>query len=99
MESTALKSCPDCNASIPAGVAGCPHCGAHFAVADSAKLVPPPAEPPPPKPVAMLQYKVVEKKHRSLLRGRLTAQQLEDLINEHAREGWVLDRIVAGETA
>jgi hypothetical protein len=47
----------------------------------------------------MLTYKVVEKKHRSFLKGRMTAQDLEDLINEYAASGWILDRIVSGETA
>lgn len=47
----------------------------------------------------MPRYKVVEKKHKSFLGGRLSADDLESLINEHAEEGWTLDRIVAGETA
>jgi hypothetical protein len=47
----------------------------------------------------MTRYKVVEKKHRSFLKGRMSADQLEALINEHAEAGWELDRIVAGETA
>lgn len=47
----------------------------------------------------MLEYKVVEQKHKSFLRGRMSAQDLEKSINQYAADGWVLDRIVAGETA
>lgn len=47
----------------------------------------------------MLEYKVVEQKQKSFLRGRMTAQDLENAINQYAAEGWTLDRIVAGETA
>ena len=47
----------------------------------------------------MATYKVVEQKQRSFLKGRMTGQQLEDLINKHAQDGWILGRIVAGETA
>jgi hypothetical protein len=47
----------------------------------------------------MLEYKVVEQKQKSFLRGRMTAQDLENSINQYAAEGWTLDRIVAGETA
>jgi len=47
----------------------------------------------------MSTYKVVEKKKKSFLKGKLTPQDLEKLINEHASQGWKLDRIVAGETA
>jgi len=46
----------------------------------------------------MLEYKVLEQKHKSFMRGRMTAQDLENLINQYAGEGWTLDRIVAGET-
>ena len=46
----------------------------------------------------MHRYMVVEKK-KTFLKGAITAQQLEDLINEHAEKGWDLDRIIAGETA
>lgn len=46
-----------------------------------------------------MEYRVVEKKSSSFLKGRMTATQLEQLINKHAGEGWELDRIVAGETA
>jgi hypothetical protein len=47
----------------------------------------------------MLEYKVVEQKRTSFLRGRMSAQDLENSINQYAAEGWTLDRIVAGETA
>ena len=47
----------------------------------------------------MFEYKVVEKKHKSFLGSRMSADDLESLINEHAGEGWTLDRIVTGETA
>ncbi len=47
----------------------------------------------------MPTYKVVEKKTKSFLKGRMSAQQLEDLINQYADDGWTLDRIVAGDTA
>ena len=47
----------------------------------------------------MLSYKVVEQKQKSFLKGRVTGQALEDLINSYAKQGWALDRIVAGETA
>lgn len=47
----------------------------------------------------MLTYRVVEKKQTTFFGGRMSADDLEDLINTHAKEGWTLDRIVAGETA
>ena len=47
----------------------------------------------------MPTYKVVEKKTKSFLKGRMSAQQLEDMINQYADDGWTLDRIVAGDTA
>ena len=47
----------------------------------------------------MHRYMVVEKKTKTFLKGAITAQQLQDLINEHASQGWDLDRILAGETA
>ena len=46
-----------------------------------------------------MQYKVVEQKTKSFVKGKLKASQLEELINKHAAGGWILDRIVAGETA
>jgi len=49
--------------------------------------------------VSMPIYKVVEKKKKSLLKGTITAQDLEDAINEYASQGWSLDRILSGETA
>ena len=47
----------------------------------------------------MPTYKVVEKKKKSFISGRLTASDLENLINQEAKKGWTLDRIVAGDTA
>jgi hypothetical protein len=47
----------------------------------------------------MPQYRVVEQKAKSFMKGRMSAQELENLINKYAGEGLVLDRIVAGETA
>ena len=47
----------------------------------------------------MPKYKIVEQKVKSFLKGRMSPQQLEDLINKHADDGWTLDRIVAGDTA
>ena len=41
----------------------------------------------------MNQYRVVEKKTKTFLKGAITAEQLEELINEHAEKGWDLDRI------
>ncbi|MNS62381.1 hypothetical protein D3C72_954400 [compost metagenome] len=46
----------------------------------------------------MPTYKVVEKKKRSLMKGVIKAQDLEDAINEYANQGWILDRILADET-
>lgn len=47
----------------------------------------------------MYTYKVVEQKTKSFLRGRMSADDLQTLINSYAHNGWTLDRIVAGETA
>ena len=47
----------------------------------------------------MPTYRVVEQKQKSFLHGRMSAPDLELLINEHAGQGWTLDRIVAGDTA
>lgn len=47
----------------------------------------------------MPTYKVIEQKQKSFLSGRMSADDLEKLINKHANDGWTLDRIVAGETA
>ncbi len=47
----------------------------------------------------MIFYKVVEVKHNSFGRGRMSAYDLEYKINQWANVGWVLDRIVTGETA
>ncbi|MDG2035247.1 MAG: DUF4177 domain-containing protein [Pseudomonadales bacterium] len=47
----------------------------------------------------MKRYKVVEQKTKSFVKGKMTAQDLENKINEVAQEGWTLDRVIAGETA
>ena len=47
----------------------------------------------------MLTYKVVEKEKPSWFKTvGDPAQTVEDWINEYAREGWTLDRILVGET-
>ncbi len=46
----------------------------------------------------MITYKVVEIKQRSLMKGYMTAQDLQNLINQWANLGWTLDRMSAGET-
>ena len=44
----------------------------------------------------MATYKVIERKTKSFLRGRMTAAELKQLLNQYGNEGWSLDRIVAG---
>jgi len=44
-------------------------------------------------------YKVIEKKQSSWWHGKITAQALEDLINETSRAGWVLEKIEKAETS
>lgn len=79
--------CPYCGSETAEGSAFCQSCGKSFATkADD-------------RPGMPLKYKVVEQKQQSFLKGRMSAQDLEDLINTHATSGWTLDRIVAGETA
>jgi hypothetical protein len=46
----------------------------------------------------MPEYKVVEQKKKSWMKGVMRAEDLENVLNEHANQGWTLDRIVAGET-
>jgi len=46
----------------------------------------------------MFEYKVVEQKHKSLIKGRIRAKDFEDLLNKHPADGWVLGRIISGET-
>jgi len=43
-------------------------------------------------------YKVAEQKQKSLLKGKMKAVDLESLLNQYANEGWILDRIIGGET-
>jgi len=47
----------------------------------------------------MIEYKVVEIKKKSFWKGAMKVEQLEELLNEYGRDGWILDRIVTGETA
>ena len=47
----------------------------------------------------MIFYRVAEVKHQTFSRGRMSANDLENKINEWASFGWALDRIVTGETA
>lgn len=47
----------------------------------------------------MPHYQVVEVKQKSMLKGRITAQDLQLKINKYAHHGWELDKIVSGETA
>ncbi len=44
-------------------------------------------------------YKVVEQKHKLFLSGRMSADDLDKLINKCASGSWTLNRIIAGETA
>lgn len=46
----------------------------------------------------MPQYKVVEQKQKTFLKGRMRASDLEKILNDHGAEGWTLDRLVSGET-
>ncbi len=46
----------------------------------------------------MPRYKVIEQKTQRMFRGRMSAAQLEQLLNTNTRDGWVLDRIVAADT-
>jgi len=44
-------------------------------------------------------YKLVEIKQKSFFKGHMKLEDLEGKINEFATQGWILDRIVSGETA
>ena len=46
----------------------------------------------------MYTYKLVEIKQKSFFKGHMKLEDLKDTINEYASEGWILDRIVSGET-
>ena len=46
----------------------------------------------------MLFYKVVEIKQKSFTRGYMTTMDLQNVINEWANLGWILDRLTSGET-
>jgi hypothetical protein len=45
-----------------------------------------------------MRYRVVEVAQRRLFRGQLRAADLERSLNEHAGNGWTLDRVVSAET-
>ena len=47
----------------------------------------------------MYQYKMVDFKKKSFWKGHMKLEDLEAEINEYAKLGWELDRIVSGETA
>ena len=47
----------------------------------------------------MFVYKVVEIKQKSMIRGFMTASDLQNAINLWANVGWTLDRLTSGETA
>ena len=43
------------------------------------------------------EYEVVERKAKGMLGGRMKPDVLAKLLNEHASEGWELDRILDNE--
>ena len=43
------------------------------------------------------EYQVVEKKAKGMLGGRMKPDALAKLLNEHAADGWELDRILDNE--
>ena len=45
-----------------------------------------------------MTYKVVEVAHKKMFGRRMKAADLERVLNEHAAEGWQLDRIVDAAT-
>ena len=47
----------------------------------------------------MYTYKLVEIKQKSFFKGHMKLEAFEEKINEYASQGWILDRIVSGETA
>jgi len=47
----------------------------------------------------MLQYKVIEQKHRTMLKGQMSAQNLQGTLDTNAVDGWMLDRVVTSKTA
>ncbi|MCK5055617.1 MAG: DUF4177 domain-containing protein [Candidatus Aminicenantes bacterium] len=44
------------------------------------------------------EYKIVEQKAKSILTGNLKSDTLEKILNQHASEGWLLDKIVDSDT-
>lgn len=43
------------------------------------------------------EYQVIEQKAKGMFGGRMKPEALAKLLNEHASEGWELDRILDGE--
>lgn len=49
--------------------------------------------------VSMREYKVVEVKMKGMLGfTRLTGEDLQELLNKEAKNGWIFDKHLAGET-
>lgn len=46
----------------------------------------------------MIRYKVVSVKKRSLLQKALDAASLEKILNEQARDGWIYQNALMGES-
>lgn len=47
----------------------------------------------------MRQYKVIEVKKKGFLgTSRLDGERLEEILNEQARNGWIFDKHISGET-
>ena len=47
----------------------------------------------------MRQYKVLEVTKKGFLgTSRLDGERLEEILNEQAREGWIFDKHISGET-
>jgi len=46
----------------------------------------------------MAKYKVVEVAHKKMFGRRMKAADLEKVLNDHATDGWELDRIIDADT-
>ena len=46
-----------------------------------------------------MRYKVIEIKKQTVFKGRMKVEHLEEKINEFAKVGWELDRIISGESS
>lgn len=51
-----------------------------------------------PKPEKSVIYKIIPLRQKTLLKGRIRAQQFEDTLNKYSAEGWDLVRILSGKT-